>query len=193
MFPDILDRGTWKDRRARSRDRGRCSRSRSAYRSQLSGRECRRRSSSRSLFSRERSRSSDRSRSCRCHPASGRDLRIAPVAFALALGETSLDPRIDTGLAETALNVTGRCLLTATDPVDSVRDPLLAGEVVVTVCGRAISLIVLVAARGPVDDLLPPLTVRSQRREDGEPDVSSGRVWRRFLSPRLLLSLKRLL
>ena len=43
------------------------------------------------------------------------------------------------------------------------------------------------------DDLLPPLTVHGQRREDGEPDVSSRRVWRRLLSPRLLLSLKRLL
>ena len=108
------DRGTRKDRRARSRsdssrDRGRRSRSRSAYRSRLSGRERRRRSSSRSLSS-----------------ASGRALRIAPApgAYALAYGETGLDPRIDTGLAETALGVTGRGLLTATDPVDSVRVPL---------------------------------------------------------------------
>ena len=121
----------------------------------------------------------------------GRYLRIAPapVAFALALGETGLDPRIDTGLAETAFDVTG--LLTATDRVDSVCDPLLAGEVVVTVRGHAIPF-VLVTARGLVDDLLPPLTVRNQRREDGEPDVSSRRVWRRVLPPRLLLSLKRL-
>ena len=111
---------------------------------------------------------------------SGRDLWIAsaPVAFAFALGETGLDPRIDTGLAETTLDVTGRGLLTATDPIDSVRDPLLDGRVAVT-------------AHGPVDGLLPPLTVRGQRREDGEPDVSSRRVWRRLLSPRLLLSLKR--
>ena len=100
----------------------------------------------------------------------GLDLRSAPdpVAFALALGETALD-------------VTDRGLLTATDPVDSVRDPLLAGEVVVTIRGHAIPLVVLVTARGPVDDLLPPLTVRGQRREGGEPDV-----WR------LCLSLKRL-
>ena len=136
----------------------------------------------------------------RCSPTNGRDvigcdLRIAPapVAFALALGETGLDPRIDTGLAEIALDVTGRGLLTATDRVDSVRDPLLAEEVVVTVRGHAIPLVVLVTARGLVDDLLPPLTVRGQRREDGEPDVSSRRVWRRLLSPRLLLSLKCLL
>ena len=57
---------------------------------------------------------------------------------------------------------------------------LLAGEVVVTV-------------RGHVYDLPPPLTARNQRREDGEPDVRSRRVWRLWLSPRLLLSLRRLL
>ena len=62
-----------------------------------------------------------------------------------------------------------------------------------TVRGHAIPLVVLVTARGPVDNLLPPLTVHGQRREDGEPDVSGRRVWRLLLSPRLLLSLKRLL
>ena len=102
--------------------------------------------------------------------------------------------------------MTGRGPLTATDRVNSVRNPLLAGEVVVTVCGHAIPLVILVTvcghaiplvilvtACGLVDDLLPPLTVRGQRREDGEPDLSNRRVWRRLLSPRLLLSLKRLL
>ena len=48
----------------------------------------------------------------------GRDLRIAP--------------RIDTGLAGTALAVTGRGLLTATDHVDSVLVPPLAEELAVT-------------------------------------------------------------
>ena len=51
---------------------------------------------------------------------------------ALILGETGLDPRIDTGLAEIALGVTGRGLLTATGHVVSVRVPQLAGEVAVT-------------------------------------------------------------
>ena len=67
----------------------------------------------------------------RCPPVSGRavssrDLRIAPApsVCALALGET--------GLAETALGVTCRGLLTATGHVDSVRVPLLAGELAVT-------------------------------------------------------------
>ena len=70
----------------------------------------------------------------RCPPASGRDLRIvpAPGACTLALGETGLDPRIDTGLAGTALGLTGRGLLTATGHVDSVRVPPLAGELAVT-------------------------------------------------------------
>ena len=67
----------------------------------------------------------------RCPPASGRDLRIAPTLgeCALALGETGLDPWIDAG---TALNVTGRGLLTANDRGDSVRIPPLAGELAVT-------------------------------------------------------------
>ena len=135
------DQGTRKDRRARSQsdsshDRGRHSHSRSAYRSQLSS---------------------------RCPPASGRGLRTAPgrVAFILALGETGLD----TGLAKIAYDVTGRCLLTATDRVDSVRDPMVAREVVVTVRSHAIPRAALV-------------TARDQRREDGEPDVRYRRVWR---------------
>ena len=95
----------------------------------------------------------------RCPPASGhgaigRGLRTAPsrVAFALTLGETGLNPRIDTGLAETAFAVTGRGLLTATGRVDSVRDPLLAGEVVVTVCGHAIPLVALRVLSPPSSD-----------------------------------------
>ena len=70
----------------------------------------------------------------RCPPASGRDLRIAPAldACALILGETGLNPRIDTGIAGTALSVTGRGPLTATDHVDSVRVPPLAEELAVT-------------------------------------------------------------
>ena len=125
----------------------------------------------------------------------GCGLRTAPdhVAFALALREIGLDPRIDTSLAETALNVTDRGLLTATDPIDSVRNSLLAGEVVVTIRGRAIPLVALIIAHGHVGDLLPPLIARDQKREDGEPDVRGRKVWRLFLSPRLLLSLKSLL
>ena len=50
-------------------------------------------------------------------------------ACALILGKTGLDPRIDTGLAEIALDGTGCSLLTATDHVVSVRVLQLAGEV----------------------------------------------------------------
>ena len=66
--------------------------------------------------------------------AIGRGLLTATAfdACALILGETGLDPRIDTGLAEIALDVTGRGLLTATDHVVSVRVPQLAREVAVT-------------------------------------------------------------
>ena len=68
------DRGSRKDKRARSREsssRGRCCRSSSRSRSR--GRERRRRSSSSSLSSRERSRSSDRYRSRRGSSRSRRD------------------------------------------------------------------------------------------------------------------------
>ena len=54
----------------------------------------------------------------RCPPASGRNvigrsLQAASGRVAFALRETGRDPRIDTGLAETAFDVTGRGLLTA--------------------------------------------------------------------------------
>ena len=62
-----------------------------------------------------------------------------------------------------------------------------------TVRGHAIPLAALVTARGHVCGLFPPLTACDQRRVDDEPDVSDRRVWIRWLSPRLLSSLKRLL
>ena len=96
------------------------------------------------------------------------------VAFTLGLGEI------------------GRVLRTATDHVNSIRDPPLVGEVVVTVHGHAIPHAALVA-NGHVCGLFPPLTARDQRRVDDDPDVSDMRVWRLWLSPRLLLSPRRLL
>ena len=83
-------------------------------------------------------------------------------AYALVLGETGLDPRIDT-----ALGVTGRGLLTATGHVVSVRVPLLAGEIAVTGCGHVISQVDLVTACGHAIDDLPPLTARGLGRKDG--------------------------
>ena len=74
------------------------------------------------------------SRLDRCPPANGRDviglgLRTAPdlIAFALGRGEIDRDPLIATGLAATALNVTGRIFWITTDHVDSIRYPLLVG------------------------------------------------------------------
>ena len=89
-------------------------------------------------------------------PVCGRSLLTATALdeCALILGETGLDPRIDTGLTEIALGVTGRGLLTATDHVVSVRVPLLTGEVAVTIRCHAI-------------DDLPPLTARGLGRKDG--------------------------
>ena len=113
-----LDRGARKDKRAHarsssSRDRGRRSRSRSSSRSRSRGREV---MCSRGLLT-----------------------ATALDACALVLGETGFDPRIDTGLAGTALGVTGRVLRTATDHVVSVHVPLLAGEVAVTRSPESIS------------------------------------------------------
>ena len=64
------------------------------------------------------------------HVASGRGFRTATGLglAALVLGVTSLDPRIDTGLAGTALGVTGHVLRTAPCCVVSVRIPLLVGR-----------------------------------------------------------------
>ena len=70
--------------------------------------------------------------------------RSLPVCVRVVIGRgpltaTSLDPRIDTGLAEIALDVTSRGLLTATNHVVSVRVPQLAGEVAVTRSPASIS------------------------------------------------------
>ena len=91
----------------------------------------------------------------------GRGLLTATAlgAYALVLGET--------GLAGTALGVTGGGLLTATGHVVSVRVPLLAREVAVTGRGHAISRVDLVTARSHAIDDLPPLTARGLGRKDG--------------------------
>ena len=134
----------------------------------------------------------------RCPPACGHGLltTIGRIAFAparclgkvcrglrtaTALNGTCRDLQIATGLGKicrglrtaTALDGTCRDPQIATGLGESVRDPLLVGEVAVTACGR-----------------LSPLAVRGQRIEASEPDMSNGRVWRRLLSPRLPLSQK---
>ena len=66
---------------------------------------------------------------------SGRGLRTATARGVedLGLDVTGLDPRINTGHAVTALGVNGRGLLNATGRAVSVRVPLPAGEIGVTV------------------------------------------------------------
>ena len=87
-------------------------------------------------------------RCCRSLPvcgsvAGGRGLLTTTAldVYALILGETGLDPRIDTGVA---LGVTGHGLLPATGHVSSVRVPQLAGEVTVTASGHSFSRVDLV-------------------------------------------------
>ena len=95
--------------------------------------------------------------------------------------------------AGTALSVTDRGLLPAVGLVGSVRVPMFVGEVAVTARGHAIPLDALVPACGHENGHFCPLTASGQWREDDEPGVSNRRVWRQWMSPRLLLSLDRLL
>ena len=94
-------------------------------------------------------------------------------AFGLVM--TGLDPRIDTG----------RGLLTATGRAVSVLVPLPAGEGGVTACGRPLSRIARVTARGQACDYLAPLPACGQRRQDGWPDEKPRRMLGRL--PRSLL------
>ena len=122
------------------------------------------------------------------HVASGRCLltAIARGVEALGLGVTGLDPRIDTGDAVTALDVSGRGRLTATARVVSERVPLPAGGRGVTARCHLLSRIARVAG-----DYLAPLPACGLRSQDGWPDEKPRRVWRRlplsllwFLKPR---------
>ena len=72
----------------------------------------------------------------------------------------------------------------------SVRIHMFVGEVAVT---QFLLPPALVTACGHECGLFCPLTARGQWREYDEPGVSNRRVWRWWLSPRLLLSLDRLL
>ena len=82
-----------------------------------------------SRASRSLDRGARKDRGARSRDRGRRDLRIATAlgVCALVLGETGLNPLIDT-----ALDVTGRGFLTATDQVDSVHVPQLVVELAVT-------------------------------------------------------------
>ena len=157
------------DKRARSREgssRGR--RSRSSYRSRLSGRERGRRSSSASRFL------------VVAHAVSGRGLLTATALSVEALGRVvpGLDPRIDIGHAVTALGVSGRGLLTATVPAVSVRVPMPVGGCGAVVRDHTLSRIARVTARGQAYDYLLLLPACGPWKQDGWPDVGPRRVWR---------------
>ena len=154
------------DKRARSREvssRGRRCRSRSlsAYRSRLWGRERGGRSSSASRFSR------------------GRGLLTATALSVEALGRVvpGLDPLIDIGHAVTALGVGGRGLLTATAPALSVRVPLPVGGCGAVVRDRPLSRIARVTARGQACVYLLLLPACGPWKQDDWPDVGPRRVW----------------
>ena len=113
------------------------------------GRERRRRSSSRSLSSRERSQSLDRSRSRRVRSHSRGDRSRSSDRYRSHRDRSLSSDRYRSRRQR-------------------ARSPARRGA-----RGHAISLVIL------VDDFLPPLAVRGQRRKDSEPDESSRRVWRR--------------
>ena len=132
------------------------------------------------------------------HVVSGRGLLTATALGVEALGRvvTGLDPRTDTGHAVTALDVSGRGLLTATARVVSERVPLPAGGSGVTACGRPLSRVARMTARGQAGDYLAPLPACRPRNQDDWPDEKPRRVWRRlplsllwFLKPRRALLL----
>ena len=85
---------------------------------------------------RGRGRSSSRSLSSSVRSRRGLMTATALDVYALILGVTGLDPRIDTGVA---LGVPGRGLLPATGHIVSVHVPQLAGEVAVTASGQRLT------------------------------------------------------
>ena len=113
---------------------------------------------------------------------SGRGLLTSTALGVEALGRvvTDLDPRIDIGHAVTALDVSGRGLLTATAPAVSERVPLPAGESRAIVHDRTLSRVARVTARGQAGDYLLLLPACGPRKQDGWPDVELRRVWRRL-------------
>ena len=123
--------------------------------------------------------------------ASGGGLLTATALDVCALncGETSIDSRINTGLAVAALGVPGCGRLTATVHIVQRACSLPAGEIGVTASGHTLSQVALVIASGHAGDYLPLLPARGQKSQDDWPDEKCRRVLRR-LSLSLLLFLK---
>ena len=121
----------------------------------------------------------------RCPPASGRvvcghDLRIAPAldADALVLGgdrSRSSDRYRSRRDRSRSSDRYRSCRQRAHPPAHrgARSDRLRSRDLPLRAVTRS------PAVSGHTDDYLPPLFVRDQGRKDGEPDVSSRRVWRR--------------
>ena len=126
------------------------------------------------------------------HAVSRRGLLTATALGVEALGSvvTGFDPRIDAGHAVTALDVSGRGLLTVTAPAVSVRVPLPVGGSGAIVRDRTLPRIARVTARGQASDYLLLLPAHGPRKRDDWPDEEPRRV-RRRLPPSLLWLLER--
>ena len=130
------------------------------------------------------------------HAVSGRSLLIATALGVEALGRvvTGLDPRIDTGYAVTALDVSGCGLLTATAAAVSMRVPLPVGGSGAIVRDRTLSRVARVTARGQACDYLLLLPACGRKKQDNWPDEEPKRVWRLLpLSLLWLLERRRML
>ena len=130
------------------------------------------------------------------HAVSGRGLLTATALGVEALGRvvTGLDPRIDTGHAVTALDGSGRSLLTATAPAVSVRVPLPVGGSGAIVRDCTLSRVARVTARGQACNYLLLLPACGRERQDDWPDEEPRRVWRLLpLSLLWLLERRRML
>ena len=116
------------------------------------------------------------------HVESGRGLLTATALGVEALGRVviGLDPRIDIGHAVTALDESGRGILTPPAPAVSVRVPLPVGESGAIARDRTLPRVARLTARGQASDYLLLLLAGERMRQDDWPDEESRRVWRRL-------------
>ena len=116
------------------------------------------------------------------HVESGRGLLTAIALGVEALGRVviGLGPRIDTGHAVTALDVSGRGLLTAPAPAVSVRVPLPVGGSSAIVRDRTLPRVALWTVRGLWSDYLLLLLACVTMEQGDWPDEEPRRVWRRL-------------
>ena len=113
------------------------------------------------------------------HVVSVRGLLTATALGVEALGRvvTALAPRSDIGHGVTALDGSGRGLLTATARIGSERVPLPAGGSGVIVRDHTLSRVARMTARGQAGDYLLLLPACGPRKQDGWPDVESSLLW----------------